>query len=65
MREAVDPVMRRRVEDAERKARLRDREDYVVHDDRRLLIRSENGHYWSLTVGNDGTVNAVDTGTSL
>lgn len=37
--------------------------DVVIADDRRLILRSPNGHFWALTVGDTGTLAATDLGT--
>jgi hypothetical protein len=39
--------------------------DVVIDGNRRLMLRSPNGHYWALSVGNTGTLAATDVGTSL
>lgn len=40
-------------------------EDVVIDYNRRLMLRSPNGHYWAVTVDNAGALSTVDMGTSL
>lgn len=39
--------------------------DVIMGDGRRLILRSPNGHFWNITVGDTGTLTAVDMGTTL
>lgn len=38
--------------------------DVLASGDRRLVLRSPDGHFWSVTVGDDGALSTVDLGTS-
>lgn len=39
-------------------------EDVVIDGFRRLMLRSPNGHYHAITVGDDGGLSSVDLGAS-
>lgn len=39
--------------------------DVIADNGRRIMVRSPNGHYWSITVSDAGVVSAVDQGTTL
>lgn len=38
--------------------------DIIINDERYLMIRSPNGHYWAISVSDAGVVSAVDKGTT-
>lgn len=40
-------------------------EDVLIGDTRRLILRSPNGHYWSVTVTDAGALATTDLGTEL
>lgn len=40
-------------------------EDVMLSDERRLVLRSPDGHFWSLGVDNSGALTTTDLGTTL
>ena len=57
--------VQRRLDVSERERELADTADLLVDGDRRLILRSPSGHYWQITVGDDGTLATTDLGTSV
>lgn len=39
--------------------------DQIFEHPRRLILRSENGHYWQLTVDNAGALHTTDLGSAV
>lgn len=40
-------------------------EDVILSDEHRLILRSPDGHYWSLEINNSGALTTTDLGTEL
>ena len=49
----------------QRANRAQQEADVVTDNGRRIMVRSPNGHYWSIAVSDAGVVSAVDQGTTL
>jgi len=49
----------------DRRARNSELEDIIVDSGRKLILRSPNGHFWSIGVSNAGAFTATDLGTTL
>jgi hypothetical protein len=48
-----------------RRLKQAENNDVIIGDGRRLILRSPNGHFWNVTVGDTGTLTATDMGTTL
>jgi hypothetical protein len=46
-----------------RRQRALEQDDIVVEHPRRIVLRSPNGHYWAISIHDDGTLAASDVGT--
>lgn len=57
--------LRRQVDRGNEAARRHQQEDVLIDGDRRLKLRSPNGHFWAVTVNNAGALATVDLGTEL
>jgi hypothetical protein len=49
----------------DRRLRRAENEDVIIGDGKRLILRSPNGHFWSVTVDDLGALSTTDMGTSL
>lgn len=56
-------TLERVVSDSRAEQRRAALEDVVLDGDRRLILRSPNGHYWSLGISDAGAIVATDIGT--
>lgn len=57
--EALDVTARQAARDARRSIEG----DVICVDERRLVLRSPDGHFWQVTVDNTGALGTVDLGT--
>lgn len=57
--------LRREQDQAKRERRRLQLDDVIIDNDRKILLRSANGHYWSIQVSNAGVLSTTDEGTSL
>lgn len=57
--------LRSRLEQQDRRLARSEREDVIVDLERRLLVRSPNGTFWSITVDDLGAISATSMGAAL
>ena len=61
----IDRRTRAAFADQQRLLRKATDDDVMIGDGRRLIIRSPNGHFWSIGVSDAGALTVTDMGTSL
>lgn len=57
--------VRAAIEEQERRRRQAQQEDVRIENGRRLILRSPDGHFWSLGVDNTGALTTTDLGPTL
>lgn len=57
--------VRAAIEEQERRRRQAQQEDVRIENGRRLILRSPNGNFWSITVDDAGALTATDLGPTL
>lgn len=57
-------TLERSIDDMRRDTRRRDQEDILIDGTRRILLRSPDGHYWSLGASDAGALTLTDVGTA-
>lgn len=63
---SADPrVQRDQLEQARRELQRQREEDVRIEEDRRLVLRSPDGTYWSVTVNDAGALATTNLGTTL
>ena len=61
----LDRQTRAAFADQSRRIRKATDDDVIIGDGRRLIVRSPNGHFWSITVSDAGVIAATDLGTTV
>jgi hypothetical protein len=52
------------IDEHDRKLKRLERDDVLIGDGKRLIVRSPNGHFWNITVDDTGLIAATDLGAS-
>lgn len=57
-------TLERTIDDIRRDQRRVSLDDIIIDGSRRILLRSPNGHYWSIGASNAGAMTLTDLGTN-